>query len=82
MRSSATHGTPPRLTAAAFSGRIRSKAAAKIARVEERYRVPQKANRNMNTASRRITWKAALFTTHATIATGDTQSPFRIEAGS
>ncbi len=72
MSSRATTGTPPEVTLATPSGRMRSNAEAKIMRVDERNTVPHQPNTSSEITAMRMTWKAELLTTHAIIAVGDT----------
>ena len=54
------------------SGRMRSKADAKIMRVEERNTVPHQPKTSREITAMRMTWKAELLTTQEIIAVGDT----------
>ena len=57
-------------TWAAPSGRIRSKAAAKITRVDDRNSVPTQAKNHRLISRIRITWNAWLFTSQPTSSVG------------
>ena len=71
MSSRATTGTPPEVTLAARSGRMRSNADAKIMRVDERKSVPNQPKSSSEMAAMRMTWKAALGTIQEIIAVGE-----------
>ena len=71
MSSRATTGTPPEVTLATPSGRMRSKAEAKIMRVDERNTVPHQPKTSSEIGAIRMTWKAALLTIQAIMAVGE-----------
>ena len=64
-------GTPPEVTLAAPSGRMRSKAEAKIMRVDDRNSVPNHPKSSSEMAAMRMTWNAALGTIQEIIAVGE-----------
>src|SRR5450756_2629295 len=68
-------GTPPEVTVSAPSGRIRSKAAAKIIRVDDKKTVPYQPKSNREMAAMRTIWKAWLGTIQEIIAVGEMESP-------
>ena len=75
MSSRAMTGTPPDVTLATLSGRMRSNADAKIMRVELRNTVPHHPNTIREMAAMKITWKTLLLTIQAVIAVGERYSP-------
>ncbi len=67
----ATTGTPPEVTFAAPSGRMRSNADAKIMRVDERKSVPNQPKSSSEMPAMRMIWNAALGTIQEIIAVGE-----------